>query len=496
MKRVTLPILVGLALSANAQLSRQHVQMAAQDGPLLLQGEDRLTWGHRAPPINDLCDDAIPLSPWDTVCGYTTYSGSVDSGEVVNGFCIPQPLTQSVWFSFEATTDQMFIDLFYTGKYTGNFCYDQLVTMVYAFPTCTPGLAEMMACETMGPDGVTVIELGGLLAGNNYLIQVGYCDTNNCFGSPLFCISIGETEPPCSNCYNPCGAACEYLDPPPSLPDLFATCTGDTLVPRQEGNDTETYCYTFTATGDSVEWWLVVETTQFCGANGSLSAFNWEVYHSSDCDTPIQTGGLFDYFFTNLTVGDDYVWCFTATLAPWCWHSIQWPYLVGGGTLLPIEGVSLRAETLDQQVVLRWQTTSATAAILFTIERSVDAKHFTSIGKIDASSSMQMDYSYSDNAPTPGVNYYRLRMRDETGSETFSEVVAAKVEALAEPVAVEVFTIQGRHIDLKPDERNVLTSSSGAPSGLLDDLDRLPHGVYVAIHRFSDGRTLSRMVFR
>ena len=46
------------------------------------------------------------------------------------------------------------------------------------------------------------------------------------------------------------------------------------------------------------------------------------------------------------------------------------------------------------------------------------------------------DYSYLDNSPVTGINYYRLLETDEDGRETYSEVKAVQFNTDALPLMV------------------------------------------------------------
>ena len=86
----------------------------------------------------------------------------------------------------------------------------------------------------------------------------------------------------------------------------------------------------------------------------------------------------------------------------------------------------------DKQVVLNWTTAYEINTFRFTIERSTDAHNFMNIGSVNASeqSVKEKTYSYNDitsfkvtDAP---VIYYRLKMMDNNGAYTYSNIIAIK----------------------------------------------------------------------
>jgi len=84
----------------------------------------------------------------------------------------------------------------------------------------------------------------------------------------------------------------------------------------------------------------------------------------------------------------------------------QWP--------LPVELLSFNAEQLDEEIVLDWSTASELNFHYFSIERSLDGKNFSEIGRIDGHGTTRErhDYSFNDRNPQVGKNYYRLKSVD------------------------------------------------------------------------------------
>jgi hypothetical protein len=78
----------------------------------------------------------------------------------------------------------------------------------------------------------------------------------------------------------------------------------------------------------------------------------------------------------------------------------------------------------DKTVLLKWSTYSESDNSFFVIEHSTDAKHFSSIGKVESNGNTNIGYSYSfiHQNPASGVNYYRLRMVDINNRAGYSAV--------------------------------------------------------------------------
>lgn len=95
-------------------------------------------------------------------------------------------------------------------------------------------------------------------------------------------------------------------------------------------------------------------------------------------------------------------------------------------TALPVELLNLTATPLSKTVQLNWQTASEKDASHFDIERSREGKTFTKIGQVKAvgQSVALLNYTFMDEMPSSGVNYYRLRQVDREGKEKLSNIVS------------------------------------------------------------------------
>lgn len=94
--------------------------------------------------------------------------------------------------------------------------------------------------------------------------------------------------------------------------------------------------------------------------------------------------------------------------------------------LLPVELLFLAGLQHEQVVDLTWATASETHSSHFVVERSSDGQNFLPIGKVNAAgnSSQRIDYSFTDENPLRGVNYYRLKLVDIDGSSDYSNRIA------------------------------------------------------------------------
>lgn len=93
-------------------------------------------------------------------------------------------------------------------------------------------------------------------------------------------------------------------------------------------------------------------------------------------------------------------------------------------SLLPVTLTSFKARAAGSKVELNWSTATETNSSHFTIERSSDGRSFREIGRVNSNgnSSIARNYSFTDNSPFQGNNYYRLKMVDKDATFEYSNI--------------------------------------------------------------------------
>lgn len=94
------------------------------------------------------------------------------------------------------------------------------------------------------------------------------------------------------------------------------------------------------------------------------------------------------------------------------------------GIKLPVEFTYFTATAQGSEVVLQWGTARESNNSHFVVEHGVDGADFRAVGQVAGAgdSDSPLDYSFTDNRPASGANYYRLRQVDFDGTEDFSVV--------------------------------------------------------------------------
>ncbi|GEM_PF-2691902 len=101
------------------------------------------------------------------------------------------------------------------------------------------------------------------------------------------------------------------------------------------------------------------------------------------------------------------------------------------GGVLPVTLSSFEAKKLNNVAQLHWSTFSETNNKGFDVERSANAQEWTSLGFVAAkggNSTDQLNYSFIDNMPANGANYYRLRQVDIDGAFEYSKIQLVRFE--------------------------------------------------------------------
>lgn len=172
-------------------------------------------------------------------------------------------------------------------------------------------------------------------------------------------------------------------------------------------------------------------------------------------------------------------------------------YVHAGANPLVIQLTNLSAVNEGRKNRISWKTVTENMGDHFIIERSLDGNSFTSVGSVD-SKGTPAEYSFVDETPIPGLNYYRLQMVDVNGRTSYSKVVTAtmKPEGFAiavypnpakDKITVRVFGESGNGAQaVLTDLSGKLIRSISVTAGQVDmDLTGLSSGVYLL--KYTDG---------
>lgn len=108
------------------------------------------------------------------------------------------------------------------------------------------------------------------------------------------------------------------------------------------------------------------------------------------------------------------------------------PALLAQDSYEPKDWRLFESTVKEGQVFLRWQTQLEKLPKGFEVERSIDGRNFTAIGRVNgkAKGSEKQRYRYRDPLAVPGQIYYRLRLVDAAGASRYSDVQEVNYEMM------------------------------------------------------------------
>ena len=177
----------------------------------------------------------------------------------------------------------------------------------------------------------------------------------------------------------------------------------------EDGSANTVYAYDTTMTTNSDLLWHSVSYTQSVLATDAVAQVQIYMVGNSSSTGSVNT------FFDFLSL--------TATPTP-----------------LPVTLLDFYADQrTDGTVDLLWQTSMEQNSHYFAIQRSADGKTFETIGQLEAAGNSEktLNYSYIDQSPLEGNNFYRLQMVDLDDKYKYSQIV--EVNSSASGKQLEVF---------------------------------------------------------
>ncbi len=105
----------------------------------------------------------------------------------------------------------------------------------------------------------------------------------------------------------------------------------------------------------------------------------------------------------------------------------------GGVSSLPIELLSFTGNNQGSTNLLEWTTTSEINNDYFTLERSLNASNFETVGIVDGAgnSTIELNYKFTDSQISNFTNqlfYYRLKQTDFDAHFTYSDIVMVNMD--------------------------------------------------------------------
>ena len=97
---------------------------------------------------------------------------------------------------------------------------------------------------------------------------------------------------------------------------------------------------------------------------------------------------------------------------------------------LPVELIDFSARAMEKDVKLAWTTASEENNDYFTVERSTDGRTFEVVAMVEGRGTTTdiSKYTFMDESPENGLNYYRLKQTDFDGQFAYSDIKTVELK--------------------------------------------------------------------
>jgi len=405
-----------------------------------------------APPANNNASGAFVINLGATCTGnsYTNVLATHDIGEPSTS-CVAGSGYRSVWYMFTAPASGA---VRISTDFAGSTLTDTRVALFSATNPADYTTFSVIACDDNNGSvtGRSLLYATGLTSGTTYYIEV---DGASLTGQGTFCMEVTEL----SSSMLSVGGACatgktNTVDPNytgwTSLVDntgalianVQATTPGNagtynpgvnknTGAVRSAGTiyylDRNYLINGPAAAAHNVQFFFTdaeFNAMQTAAGSGALSNVNVTRQTGTTCQANFDNANGSSSLLAqtgNGTVNGAY------------WVTANTPgfsnfYLHFGSTPLVAELGDITAVNVGNRNRVDWNTLTEQNGDRFEVERSTNGADFTKIGAVSGKGRAAA-YSFWDNEPVTGVNYYRLKMVDVSGDYAYSQIVTATVRA-------------------------------------------------------------------
>lgn len=94
---------------------------------------------------------------------------------------------------------------------------------------------------------------------------------------------------------------------------------------------------------------------------------------------------------------------------------------VSYSAVLPVNFLHVSALKQSSAIAVSWQVGQQTDLLNYEVERSANGTHFTKIGTVAVNNTLR--YTFTDATPLVGVNFYRIKAMDWTGTYKYSSII-------------------------------------------------------------------------
>lgn len=183
--------------------------------------------------------------------------------------------------------------------------------------------------------------------------------------------------------------------------------------------------------------------------------------------------------------------------------------------VLPVSFITLSAIRKEDDILVKWSLATESNVKQYEIERSTDGTDFTIVGVQRFDAALHANYSWLDEQPLNGWNYYRIRSVDRDGKSAVSSVVKVNNSNITASVSVYPNPLTGKKLFIRFQNQPVgdykilvlndagqqINSGSTTMSGndhlmSINWNTNLPHGVYtIQITGMSNETIITRVKY-
>lgn len=147
---------------------------------------------------------------------------------------------------------------------------------------------------------------------------------------------------------------------------------------------------------------------------------------------------------------------FTVTADAASKASDRFMVVFGPQSALPIDVITINAYQKDQSrgqvgVQVEWTSKTETNMDRYEVERSFDGTQFAKLSSVAAigNSNVVVNYSWYDNNPQTGINYYRIRAFDRAGQTKYTAIVKVAIGKGTPAIVIYPNPVQGSDLSLQ-----------------------------------------------
>jgi uncharacterized repeat protein (TIGR01451 family) len=103
---------------------------------------------------------------------------------------------------------------------------------------------------------------------------------------------------------------------------------------------------------------------------------------------------------------------------------------------MPVTFISIKAIPENQNILVEWNVENESGILQYQIEKSADGINFLQTGIVSALNKGFVNYEWTDEQPSEGNNYYRVRSVSHDGKINYTQIVKVTMEKIAQKISV------------------------------------------------------------